>query len=283
MILYHYTSNEAFLSIIENRSIWLSNLQLSNDASEGRYFIDQTKKFILEQQKDFTLYQKPLTFLREHCTALGISFSEFGDLLSQWRAYADDGTGVSIGFDRKQLAVLVTKGEQSLKGMQLSKVKYADYTQEEFPSGKIISLIEEIEDERNSILQAVDGEGFGSKVRALHFNKDLKNLTFDKLAELTVDQFFLKQPFFSEEQEWRLIICTPQSSQISQLPNLQFKSQKDKIVPYLPFPKKALPSQIIKEVVLGPKNKTPIEVVKIFLKEKGFEDVKVKRSKGSYR
>jgi hypothetical protein len=30
-------------------------------------------------------------------------FSRKGDLLSQWRAYGDDGRGVSIGFDSKLL------------------------------------------------------------------------------------------------------------------------------------------------------------------------------------
>ena len=36
MILYHYCSNIAFHSIIENRRIWLSSLSLSNDSMEGR-------------------------------------------------------------------------------------------------------------------------------------------------------------------------------------------------------------------------------------------------------
>ncbi|WP_416152053.1 DUF2971 domain-containing protein [Pseudomonas sp. Bout1] len=34
---------------------------------------------------------------------LATCFSKAGDVLSQWRAYADDGQGYAIGFDSKLL------------------------------------------------------------------------------------------------------------------------------------------------------------------------------------
>ena len=39
----------------------------------------------------------------------GICFSEEGDLLGQWREYADKGTGLSIGFDVKWFENLCEK------------------------------------------------------------------------------------------------------------------------------------------------------------------------------
>lgn len=44
---------------------------------------------------------KELTARQSLTLPFTISFSEHGDLLSQWRAYAQDATGVSIGFEPK--------------------------------------------------------------------------------------------------------------------------------------------------------------------------------------
>ena len=35
MPLYHYCSNDTFLSILRNSELWLSELTLSNDSMEG--------------------------------------------------------------------------------------------------------------------------------------------------------------------------------------------------------------------------------------------------------
>lgn len=101
MSLYHYCSNEVFFSIVDRREIWLSSLNLSNDSMEGKLL----SSVILQLASDDGLQADHLRLLREqveylegYFDGLGFCLSERGDLLSQWRGYAADGAGVSIGF-----------------------------------------------------------------------------------------------------------------------------------------------------------------------------------------
>ncbi|MCX5827610.1 MAG: DUF2971 domain-containing protein, partial [Deltaproteobacteria bacterium] len=105
-VLYHYCSTSVFVSIIENRSIWLSSLNLSNDSLEGKLVAEIVARIStsdgLDQASSEEL-QKGVNFIEQIVDGLGFCLSEEGDLLSQWRGYAEDATGFSIGFSKKYL------------------------------------------------------------------------------------------------------------------------------------------------------------------------------------
>ena len=44
--LYHYTTTDSFIKIIESEKLWLTNCRFMNDSSELQYPIDITKKAI---------------------------------------------------------------------------------------------------------------------------------------------------------------------------------------------------------------------------------------------
>ncbi len=133
-ILYHYCSNDAFHSIIENKSIRLSSLSQSNDWKEGKLVVeiigliakgDNLSKVKTEGLLDI------VSFLEDMVDGLGFCLSNKGDLLSQWRGYADDATGVSIGFSKdflKQFAKS-TIG-QEVSELSLNRVVYGYKSQE---------------------------------------------------------------------------------------------------------------------------------------------------------
>lgn len=105
-ILYHYCSNNAFHSIIENSSIWLSSLSLSNDSMEGKLVAEIIGLIAKDDELDQAAterLQESVFRLEQFVDGLGFCLSECGDLLSQWRGYADDATGVSIGFSKNYL------------------------------------------------------------------------------------------------------------------------------------------------------------------------------------
>ncbi len=119
MNLYHYCSNAAFVSIVSTREIWASEFSLSNDLLEGKWIRETFKEFCREKGvRD--LEQSKL--LEDMATVAGIiggvgfCMSEEADLLSQWRAYADDGAGVSIGFS-KEFVRLVSEGALWIPGL----------------------------------------------------------------------------------------------------------------------------------------------------------------------
>lgn len=64
--------------------------------------------------------------------------------------------------------------------------------------------------------------------------------------------------------------------------HVRYRSVGDRCVPYIPY--ELLRShETINKIVLGPKNKTPVEVVRNMLKRHGFGDVEVVPSTIPYR
>lgn len=112
MVGYYYCSLETFLSILKNRKIYLSDPLKMNDKLEIKWYLkklidktnDKFKSFFealkLRSGLDFSIDDLLNILDSKGQRSVYIScFSKKPDLLSQWRAYADDGNGVSIGFD----------------------------------------------------------------------------------------------------------------------------------------------------------------------------------------
>jgi hypothetical protein len=111
MDLFHYTNLEKFEGILNSKKIWLTPVQTMNDGTEVDHlynviFPKVKEKIITETlphllnitESAFNLLESNIklhTEIMPYCAC----FSEDGDLLSQWCRYADDGSGVSIGFD----------------------------------------------------------------------------------------------------------------------------------------------------------------------------------------
>jgi hypothetical protein len=87
-ILYHYCSTASLHAIVQSHSLWLSALSLSKDALD---------------QDTIRRLQDSIGGLKQIIEGLGFCLSEDGDLLSQWRGYASDATGVAIGFSTEYL------------------------------------------------------------------------------------------------------------------------------------------------------------------------------------
>jgi len=105
-VLYHYCSTESFLKIVLSRELWLSALSLSNDRMEGKLVAAALKRLARKDglpDRDIAELKKNVRLLENWIEGLGFCFSLERDLLSQWRGYSADGTGVSIGFSKASL------------------------------------------------------------------------------------------------------------------------------------------------------------------------------------
>lgn len=146
-ILYHYCSNATFLSIVESDSIRLSDLSLSNDSQEGRWVRKVFERYcrahgVSDDHIDAALRDLDLTI--EFIGAAGFCMSGRDDTLSQWRAYADDGFGVAIGFSAKHFVDVSDIGSKDGRGFRLRKILYEEGEQATAiseASDKIISYI----------------------------------------------------------------------------------------------------------------------------------------------
>src|ERR1017187_10866685 len=111
-MIYHYCDSDTFLKILESQSLWLSDILKMNDPLEyqGGYEIiigvfGEKYPEMLEWVKNNHFHSSPKGIL-----ILGCSFTDKdkGDNLSQWRAYGEDGKGVSIGVSKEDVGLIVS-------------------------------------------------------------------------------------------------------------------------------------------------------------------------------
>jgi hypothetical protein len=232
--------------------------------------------------------------LKEHTTTLerivdglGLCLSEEGDLLSQWRGYANDGRGVSIGFSKQYFEELseiqhkeLQNGEEK-SGFTLKKVEYEQ--------AKHFEAIEPIYKEIKGHIEAGAFNYAGKTL--LTINKEEDDATRKKRIQkassaLTISIFKIfgqlfayKLDAFNEEREWRLVSYSAKSGK----EECEFKAADDRIIPYREYDMVKTNIDPILKIILGPRNQTPAYVIKNMFHKYGFENVSIKRSKATYR
>lgn len=110
MIAYYYCSIKTFCSMLESKSLWLTDLTKSNDSQEVTRLYnniwDSIKPRLLASDLDretveFTIQQFECARLPQVYSDIpyGCCLSNMNDLVQQWNEYGDNGKGVSVGFD----------------------------------------------------------------------------------------------------------------------------------------------------------------------------------------
>jgi hypothetical protein len=251
---------------------------LSNDYLEGRQALDTIKRII--NYRDYSDFEKEavveiLEFNSyQPFVAFGLCFSRIDDQLSQWRGYANDGTGVSVGFNTNKLIECLK--ESSVEALQSAKLVEVDYISP--TSGHIF----------NQFLHSLV-----VKVRPLEsiWNTEKKNgiplslwirkkLEMEDHKEITKKCFMVKGEGFSEEEEIRLLAFAPSHFDCG------YHAHDDRITPYLELciPKNTeVEDRVIESVTLGPKNKTDKEVASLMAPALGYPFIEPNASRISYR
>jgi len=184
--LYHYCSASAFFKIIESRKLRFSDILSFNDSTEFYWIFDVLKsnqKYLDFKDKypeeSKIIFQTPVHWQLKSYVCC---FSAKNDQLSQWRGYADNAQGFSIGFRTSHLSNIAFHQQK----VCLEKVLYNEPEQNE----KINAFIDQIEGSIQS--QATSKASHVSALLELskHFHR--MAVTF-------------KQPGFVEENEYRLI------------------------------------------------------------------------------
>lgn len=283
--LYHYCSSESFHKIIQSKSIRLSSLLLSNDSREGNEVIKLFKVFFTSNEYNESDTEKifvMLEFLRRYFHGIGFCLSEKGDLLSQWRGYADDGMGFSIGFRTDAIESLsknkMTKGGRTFS---LRKAHYQEFNH--------LTKIEPVVDEINKICSDPKYKLAISGLLSVAPQSTIENIKKQKTQEkdddllaallrLSDDLYTLKNCAFSEEVEWRILSCIEGKD----YKEIVFHCKRNKLIPFdlIEFDEQSMPP--IEKIYIGPKNQTPIYVVKDWLESLGYGDINVSKSLAPY-
>lgn len=282
-IVYHYTTLESFISIVESQSFYFTNLNYLNDRKEYDHGVD----IILDTLKLHTHNEtsesklKILTYVEKNLESVHKSsryiacFSKNGDLLSQWRSYGNQGKGISVGFKTSDL--------DYFDGgfINCMNIEY----REEFQRKIIYEIIKIILDYFENIKNSIDWIGYNYE--------SLVSKSIVQILEEFISNF--KDPSFDEEKEFRLEYKIDGNINENDNNKLFFRSNGSLIIPFykieyvdkndnlsIESKYKKLP---IEKIIIGPSldyklNKNSIE---IFLSKLGYKNIEIIQSKIPYR
>ncbi|MDN4502103.1 DUF2971 domain-containing protein [Alteromonadaceae bacterium BrNp21-10] len=94
---YHYTDAQTALKILDNNELWMTHVSYLNDSTEGK----ELRKILNRMSVPSGVYNI-LDYIDKNYESYVCSFSEKGDLLSQWRGYCPNGEGYAIGFKQPE-------------------------------------------------------------------------------------------------------------------------------------------------------------------------------------
>ena len=251
-IFYHYCSAQTFQSVCESKRLRFTDINMMNDSLEmrlGYSIFEEAASSFLENpvpalpDLDREFFDK----VDEHVAPMQLSlhpviscFSERPDMLGQWRAYGDDGRGFCIGFSAKALKklpvtllrVLYDRGKQveemrmALGALyMLNKSKGGDFG----PAFRQACVLLAAE------MASLKGDAFAEEkeVRCLH----VLTVDHDKQLSRLVD---IKDGENGSTVEGEEVKFRVRDGTICAFVDLPFLSEGD--------------SDMIKEVILGPKN-----------------------------
>lgn len=132
-LVYHYCSVETFCKIITNKELWLTDVTKSNDSKELQIAYEKLKDEFDKRIKKCNKNSDdkiPLIKCRELLDSFDINdmlfhiccFSTKRDSLSQWTMYADNATGVAIGFKADELSNL-KNSKDNYKNIDFGKIR----------------------------------------------------------------------------------------------------------------------------------------------------------------
>lgn len=314
-VIYHYCSVEVMKSILCNKNIWLSDTYKTNDKLEMYWILSNVRDVLPDIFKEcaekykqeivkyidifiesfdniIESYRQPNEYKSKKFVTC---FSEKGDLLSQWRAYGDDGFGVSIGFDTKFLKLF-----EDLTSNEFSKIVYN--------KKKVITFLKELIGEQlKYIFMDCVNDNLENTIEKIY-------LELSMLIRSIYDEGFIyKDPHFSEEKEWRLtqkateanwhkedgVDCYGYSSTIDGFfadnldgiftrSKLKFRTKKGDLIPYIELGFEKIHTDFIKSIILGPKCKIDKYDLILLLNSEGYietvndEKIRIIKSKNPY-
>lgn len=245
-IAFHYTSPSGLLGIISKQSIWFSDSDYLNDASESDYFLSLASNIFSSNKSSkkannfaFRSYFMSLlhsndrnngreTLSREKERRYVFSLSVDIDALSLWNYYTKttDSTGYNIGFKLDQLtsSLDLCSNQTLLVGRVIYTRDYQD------------ELLRELYNDYYSLYEQYSHS---------YQRKYLYAALEDNITKYSV---FMKDPSFSSESEFRIAIFEKGASQDS-------KGYREKNGAFLPYITKFFDLNSMSSIMISPTTK----------------------------
>ena len=243
--IYHYTTFNTINEILKSNSLRACDVKRLNDRMEHRIWFDTFNNAIdkfrvkMDAEKYMSFLEKinKTIYLYKDLDCYVTCLSKEKDLLSQWRAYGDDGQGVAIAFDTKELLNCLYEFNDPKSNFNLLN-GYIEYNYN-FVFNDLINQISELL--RNYVSTNLSIEDYFNRV------DNLKNFE-EKTRRIFMRMQDLKDSSFREEREFRLFWQQEKNNTVKTISSFE---RNNRIIPYinLSFGDKKIP---IKEIILGP-------------------------------
>jgi Protein of unknown function (DUF2971) len=271
--LYHYCSVESLFHILKSRKLRLCDARHMNDHKEVEWARDVIDRALTRHENPSC--RDDLAYLREHLALNPLHpfvfcMSSQPDLLSQWRAYAADGSGASIGFNADSFTK-PTRMPSHFAGkpeIGLWKVIYDPDEQATLVQYAVTTYLKKCKEGDRDV--AVGDAGY----------------------LLSSYSTFYKNDAFREEAEMRLVytplLLTNEKNEHKTWGNELEVHQRcvaNDIYTYFeyePLPKEST-TPLVNDIRLGPTCKLSLFDLNFFLSLNGYGSVRIYRSSASYR
>lgn len=287
--LYHYTSQAGLIGIVDSDTLWASDVLYLNDVSEYIYTADLAQKLVRKlrashDKEDIKKFQSILeSGLKEPLSRVYVcSFSEEGDLLSQWRGYCPSAGGFCLGFNRERLSEV-----SRTLGASFKKCIYDPSEQQallyDILNTAVSQFPEEVEISPTVYeLDTQDGGAGWSNIRTELLNRDrsIEDMVMRFTEEILRLAPLFKHPKFKEECEWRLSIEGTGVAHVT-----KYRQGSSFLIPYKVLPFALRKRKVLSEVIVGPcpHPRLSARAVGRFLRESLGYDVRVNNSTVPFR
>jgi hypothetical protein len=225
-VVYHYTSMDALLGIIDGY-IWATNILYLNDVSEYEHFLRLVRNRLPQLANSPRFHHRGLVarlIARRKVLVPAYmdlpfvaSFSQQRDSLAHWRSYCSRGNGVCIGFKSASLnGAYLEKAEKNLCLARLWPVMYLGTDNVK----ALDAMINQVLSESISLLGRME-----SAQGAVATDNDRVGLI---RANLEIQAGRTKHKSFMHEREYRLV-----ASLFAQNELVSFRASRSALVPYL--------------------------------------------------
>lgn len=275
MLLYHYCRYDKFASILNSKSLWLTQIVKSNDEEEVvrtfNIIWPKIRRGLIDKLDDKTKAKEIFSILDNQFRLegllskngdeipYGVCLSLNRDLSQNWNEYGANGEGICLGFS-----------SELFNGIERQFPHPNAFFHPAIGWGQVIYDREKLADKFTSLFAEIlnnDSTAMGW----LNVRTTLKHYSA-----------FIKNPTFVDEREVRIIYYPDKSHVFDSVTEL--KSCVDEDYPHCSLPWiKSNGECALKEIIVGNNCKHNCEDIQRLLFEKGIKDVKITKSEYPYR
>jgi hypothetical protein len=296
-LIYHYCSPSTLLAILRTKTLRLADVSEMNDSMERQWGLDALAEELASRGDNLpdvvlSTVEQAIKGARDGAMCLASCFSSQGDVLSQWRAYADNGAGFAIGVDPFALEHMPITLLEICYDRQAQAGRISDGLDHVL---ELYSAIGQDEDDFVDVVGDEESTPEGNDVPP-HIRAQVKR--YVRSAQFLVyDLVAFKNPAFSEESEVRIVHFAsvdednghrvdlvsngfPDKWQGRPAPVIDFSMRGSVPVCHVDVP---ISADAIREVVIGPRANVSDLALMRLLSSLGFPHVETSRSVATYR